>query len=265
MKEPTLTAAEGFGTDYAEWKHWDTDAFGQVPRYQRHYFPAELKRCGARPGPGARVLDIGFGHGTFLACGRSQGWHMHGTEANPQLVQAARAQGFDAVQALHLQDFPDGHFDLVSAFDVLEHVPQEQLLELLSEVRRVLKPGAAFVARFPNADSPFGLALQHGDVTHVTAIGRGKVMYLAQRAGARVHRLGGEVQPLWVGWSLTSAQHLFAAPVKWLAQALVRAVWLPHSRIDFWAANTVVEMRWPAPRGDGRTGGQIGPVNPMGH
>lgn len=49
--------------------------------------------------------------------------------------------------------------------------------------------------RFPNADSPFGLAHQNADVTHLNAIGRGKVLYWAQVLQADVLALHGQARP----------------------------------------------------------------------
>ncbi|RJP72628.1 MAG: class I SAM-dependent methyltransferase [Comamonadaceae bacterium] len=254
---PSTPAAsgDGYGDDYLTWKNWQASDFGQVSRYQRHYFPREMARC-QRPLPaGSRVLELGFGNGAFMAWGRAQGWHMHGTEVNPPLVEAARAAGFEAVCADSLEPWPDAWFDLVVAFDVLEHIPQAALPGVLRSIQRVLKPGGAFLARFPNADSPFGLANQHGDLTHVTAIGRGKVVYLANRLGAELTYVGAEAEPLWVGLSLTSVQHILSAPLKALAAWAVRLVFLPHAKTAFFSPNLVMVLRWnPAAGGQGPGG-----------
>lgn len=239
------TAAEVFGDEYRTWKNWQASDFGQPTRYQRHYFPAELARCGRPLPPGSCVLEIGFGNGAFLAWGRSRGWHMQGTEMNDQLVNAARDAGFDAWCTETLDPLPDARFDLVVAFDVLEHIPQVQLPAVLLAIRRVLRPGGVLLARFPNADSPFGLGNQHGDPTHVTALGSGKVIYLCRQVDAELKHVGGEAEPLWVGWSLTSLQHLFSSPIKWLAHWAVRLVFLPHSRTAFFAPNLVMVCHWP--------------------
>jgi ubiquinone/menaquinone biosynthesis C-methylase UbiE len=41
--------------------------------------------------------------------------------------------------------FPGGHFDRVLMFDVVEHLFPWELAQSLSEIRRVLKPGGAFI------------------------------------------------------------------------------------------------------------------------
>lgn len=241
----TPTAAAVYGHEYQTWKNWHASDFGQPTRYQRHYFPAELANCGKVFPAGSRVLEMGFGNGAFMAWGKAQGWHMQGTEMIAPLVKLAQDAGFQALCTQTLDPLPDAQFDLVVAFDVLEHIPQAQLPDVLLAIKRVLRPGGVLLARFPNADSPFGLGNQHGDPTHVTALGSGKVIYLCRQVGAELTHLGGEAEPMWVGWSLTSAQHVLAAPVKLLAKWMVRLVFLPHARIAFFSPNLAMACHWP--------------------
>jgi SAM-dependent methyltransferase len=240
MPDTTDSAAPAppdFGKSYIGWKGWTPESFGKLSRSDRYRLDAEIRKTGAELGPGSRVLEIGFGNGAFLAYARFRGWNVVGLEVNADLVGNARRAGYDAVCDDRLEQFADHAFDLVAAFDVLEHVPQHDMLRFLGEVKRVLRPGGFFVARFPNGDSPFGLPYQNGDMTHVSAIGSGKVRYLADALDVRLVSIAGEAWPL-VGSSIWHI--LFVAPMRALTNLFVQQVFLNGKDTEFCAENLVL-------------------------
>ncbi len=101
-----------------------------------------------------RLLDVGCGIGTFLHLARERGWEPDGVE--PSKSGSAFAQ---EIHKLDVQcgevfdaDFPDAHFDAITLYHVLEHIPE--LNPLLSELRRVLKPQTGtLVIEVPNGES----------------------------------------------------------------------------------------------------------------
>jgi SAM-dependent methyltransferase len=232
-----------YGTDYLKWKAWHEIKFGTRTRLDAKYFAAELKKTKATFALKSKVLEIGFGTGSFLTHGKEQKWEMFGTEVNNDLVERARRRGFNVFHTGDLRTFSDSIFDLIVAFDVLEHIPQDQLGDFLDEIKRVLKSGGYFIARFPNGDSPFGLINQNGDITHVTTIGSEKAKFLAARLGVEVVYLGGEAHPL-SGTSLLMFSHrLVALPIRALINLLVNLMFIPRANIAFCSANLIMILK----------------------
>jgi hypothetical protein len=54
----------------------------------------------------------------------------------------------------------------VVAFDVIEHLHKDELIDVVDEVRRVLKAGGRWIIHVPNGASPFGGISRYGDLTH---------------------------------------------------------------------------------------------------
>ncbi len=74
----------------------------------------------------ANVLDVGCDAGDFLDLARTAGLRTFGLELNPSAAEKARAKGHDIFDRL-LPEVPAdacrGGFDLITLFQVLEHVP----------------------------------------------------------------------------------------------------------------------------------------------
>ena len=232
-----------YGEAYLNWKGWRSDNFGELTKLQKRYFDAEIRKSKFGSHKEIRVLEIGFGNGSFLAYARTRGWDIVGIEANNDLVQTAIDHDFNAICTDSLTTFEDRTFDLIVAFDVLEHIGQEDLLNFLSEVKRIQKNNGVFIARFPNGDSPFGLMYQNGDVTHITTIGSIKARYFVDVLGVDLIFLGGEAQPLFSGSLLVTTHRLFALPIRKLANLLVNLVFLPGRNVAFSSPNLVMIFR----------------------
>jgi len=171
---------------YADWKNWHGD-FAPSDREAR-YFAAELADI---PLAGKRVLEIGFGDGSFLAWAKSLGAEVVGTEIDAAMVERARARGFDARPAsLDALAVANERFDLVVAFDVFEHWDKATLVANLTQFAGLLRPGGQVLGRFPNGQSPFGRLHQYGDLTHQTVLSASSIAQLASMTGFAVVRVG---------------------------------------------------------------------------
>jgi len=107
------------------------------------FLPIESRGC---------LLDLGCGSGALLLKMRSLGWEAEGVDIDPLAVEVARRQGLHVrLGSLHAQNFADESFDAVVMSHVIEHVHEP--LELLKEMRRILKRGRRIVIATPNAAS----------------------------------------------------------------------------------------------------------------
>jgi 2-polyprenyl-3-methyl-5-hydroxy-6-metoxy-1,4-benzoquinol methylase len=99
-----------------------------------------------------RLLDVGCAYGWFGEVARERGWDVAGVEAAEEPASAARNAGLDVVTGtLENVAYPEARFDVVTLWDVLEHVPD--IDGFLNEVRRVLKPGGLLALQSPNIRS----------------------------------------------------------------------------------------------------------------
>jgi SAM-dependent methyltransferase len=188
----TPASVEAYGS-YVDWKGWDASGFMTPSERDRHYFAGELAGI-----PMRRVLELGFGNGAFLAWARERGAEIYGTEIVPELAARGCEAGIH-VLPVNLTQAPaslDGSFDCIAAFDVMEHLTLEQSQTLLAEVGRLLRPGGAFIARFPNAQSPLGNVYQHGDCTHLTPLSGAIVGQLVRDTPLEIVRAGNPFDPI---------------------------------------------------------------------
>jgi SAM-dependent methyltransferase len=101
-------------------------------------------------GPGRTVLDLGCRDGA-LTQAYAGGNEIVGVDADREALAEAEKLGIETRWA-DLDDalpFADGTFDVVVAGELLEHLRDPR--RVVSEVRRVLRPGGTFVASVPNA------------------------------------------------------------------------------------------------------------------
>jgi len=243
-KFPTEKSYESlYGDSYLSWKNWGDSKFGALKKTEKAYFKAEISRTKHKFQKGNKVLEIGFGNGAFLKYATGMDWDICGTEINHSLVKSAKDNGFSKVtHADNLASFNDDQFDLIVAFDVLEHIPQMLLTNFLLDVKRVLKKDGFFIARFPNGDSPFGLLNQNADITHQTVLGTGKMTYFASKINMKLVFAGGEAQPL-IGVNFIHFIHrLVALPVKKLINVFVRLIFFPKTNITFCSSNLIIVL-----------------------
>ena len=117
----------------------DEDYFDEWPA-RRSTFQGSLRQLHRYAQPPGDLLDVGCSTGFFLRVAAEAGWNAVGLEPSRWAVERARAEGLEVHEGV-LGDSPlEGRrFDVVTLWDVLEHVREPQ--EMLQAAWGALRPG----------------------------------------------------------------------------------------------------------------------------
>jgi 2-polyprenyl-3-methyl-5-hydroxy-6-metoxy-1,4-benzoquinol methylase len=153
-------------------------------------------------GPGRRVLDLGCRDGALTEA-YAVGNEVVGVDADREALAEAERRGIETHWADLDQPlaFDDASFDVVVAGELLEHLRDPA--SLVTQIRRVLRPGGMFVASVPNAYRVkgrlrflFGRAPE-SDPTHLQMFSPGDVRALLARfEDPELHFIAGRLVPL---------------------------------------------------------------------
>lgn len=102
---------------------------------------------------GRRLLEIGAGHGYFLEAARRRGYEVQGIDISSAAAEFCQARfGLPVlVSAIEEADLPDGSFDVVAAWHVLEHLADPRAA--LRKARAWLAPAGVLAVEVPNYES----------------------------------------------------------------------------------------------------------------
>jgi len=105
--------------------------------------------------PGARVLDVGCGFGSFLLRAKEAGYAVAGIEPDEHAcATACEALGSDVVRRGTLQQVQPqaGSADVIATLDVLEHVPPAEHAAFARMMADVLAPGGIWAIKVPSTE-----------------------------------------------------------------------------------------------------------------
>lgn len=113
------------------------------------FFRALKKLSRHLPSAGAKVLDIGTAGGAFLDAATRFGYDAWGMEPSRYLVEKGKERGVKIEQGvIENHTFAKSSFDMVTLWDVLEHVPDPR--DALTRIRELLRPGGILLINFPD-------------------------------------------------------------------------------------------------------------------
>jgi len=100
-----------------------------------------------------RLLDVGCATGNFMQVSKLQGWDAHGIELIASAAQIAQEKHGTNVKigSLETVEYPDRYFNIITLWDVLEHLPDPK--GALKHCHNLLVPGGLLIFSIPNLKS----------------------------------------------------------------------------------------------------------------
>lgn len=152
-------------------------------RERRALLRAEVGRLEARGQRPGDALDIGAAGGGNTRVLRERGWRPIALEYSPDGAALARDRGLASIRAdARVLPLRSSSVDLVTAFDILEHIEEDYLAA--AEIHRVLRPGGSALIAVP-CDMRLWSAHDVA-VSHVRRYDRPGLVTLIEKAGLRV-------------------------------------------------------------------------------
>jgi glycosyltransferase involved in cell wall biosynthesis/SAM-dependent methyltransferase len=119
------------------------------------------------------ILDIGCGRGEMLELLREAQIPASGVDGDAGMVAKCRGKGFNVLQADVLdvlRETPSESLGGVFAAQLIEHLSQQDLIALIAEARRALRPGGVLIAETVNPHSLLARKAFWLDRTHVSPV-----------------------------------------------------------------------------------------------
>lgn len=138
----------------------------------------------------ARILDAGCANGYSLYLLRELGFvHLTGVDVSEELLNSAKDTLGDSAALIgtSLEDYlrvaPGGCFDAILLHHVIEHIPRDSLLGLLTDLHRCLAPNGLLSVKTPNASCILAGHHLFGDFTHVNSFNERSLLQVLEGAG----------------------------------------------------------------------------------
>ena len=225
-----------YGGDYfsgAEKGHgyvdYDADKEAMRPVFERHlaHFEKALGRNG-------RLFDVGAATGYFMHMAKARGWDVHGVDISEFAAAQGRSRGLDLIAGtIKNETRPDGSYDLVTMWDVIEHMPDP-----VSDVRkahRMLRSRGLLAINTPDSGSLYARLMGRRwhllvPPEHLSYFNRQSISKLLKKQGFKVIEIG------CIGKRFT-LEYIVNFLYLWQKLSIWKklAEWLKRSRCGQWA------------------------------
>jgi 2-polyprenyl-3-methyl-5-hydroxy-6-metoxy-1,4-benzoquinol methylase len=202
------------------------------------------KACPAR----GKLLDVGAADGTFMAVARRNGWDVCGCEPNAWFCNWGKAQYNIAIDqgTLFDQHYPDAAFDMITLWDVIEHVPDPRAL--LTRCFSLLRPGGMLVFTYPDIGSWIARLMGRRWVflmsVHLYYFTRKTVAGLLQSIGFSIVKSSPHLQTLQLGYIVFRMQTHGPALAR-ICKQVVDLLRLNNLMVPYWVGINCIVAKKP--------------------
>lgn len=217
---------------YASQAEGRINTFKESLKFIEKYYPSKGK-----------ILDIGAAAGFFLKTAKDANWETYGVEPSKWSANFANTNYNVNVKQGTLSDtkFESNFFDVITMWDVLEHVPDPT--KELTEVFRILKPGGMLVINYPDFETfiakLFGSKWWFLLSVHLYYFGKNSMTKILQKCGFAKP----DFHPYWQSLSLghlAKMLSLYNKGISNLSAKLFDILHLSDLKIKYYASQTNV-------------------------
>lgn len=183
---------------YRKWHKTDEDYVEKrikfYKRYVKRFLPGDQK---------IKILDIGCGMGFLLVALNRMGYkNCMGIDISIEQIDVAQGFGLNVSHVEDSLDFLKNNeesFDVILAFDVIEHIPINDQLSFIKAICNALKSDGKFVCTVPNANSILASRWRYGDWTHFCSFTENSLDFLLYNGGFKNITIGNdELRPRYI-------------------------------------------------------------------
>jgi SAM-dependent methyltransferase len=154
-----------YSRHYQRWHDDSDEHYREMQNYYlnllENYLPSDKE---------IKILEIGCGMGFCLMTLEELGYkHIEGIDIDQGQIQRCKSKNLNAHWVQDSMNFlskKEDAYDVILAFDVIEHIIWSNQINFVTKVFSSLKMGGQFICSVPNANSPLAGRWRYIDWTH---------------------------------------------------------------------------------------------------
>ena len=178
-----------------------------------------------------QILDIGPGKGEMLSYLAKNGYlNIEAVDISESVVNFIRKLNFNCTLATDLTGFLETKqkkYSVITMCDVVEHIPKDDILPIISSVYNSLEEGGIFIVQVPNMQSIVANIFMYDDFTHEAGYTERSLTQMLRMCGfSSIHCYGFE----FLGLGFKAKIHRFIRSILWFFVKLYRNIngTMPH-------------------------------------